>query len=109
MADTLPARPRSSLSPRIYLCDLCGREFLDYNQMRKHRLECRRERNLRVMAREVDYAKSWRLIYCQCDKCGQRWGPCRLPEFRRVCLSCGGNLVVLDGAAWSSGNFLGRR
>lgn len=49
-----PARHPAITHPRIYLCDLCGKEFVDYNQMRKHRLECKRERKSRGMARETD-------------------------------------------------------
>lgn len=92
MTEPFPAHHPASISPRIYLCDLCSKEFLDYSLMRKHRLECKRERTSRDGAREVDYAKSWNLIYYECDKCKKRWGPCRLPEFKRVCLYCGGNL-----------------
>jgi len=92
MTEISPARHPTSKSPPIYYCDLCLREFLDYNQMRKHRLGCKREEDSRGMAREVDYAKSWGLKYYRCDKCRKRWGPCLLPFFRRTCLLCGGNL-----------------
>ena len=54
MTTPRPARRRTSIPPRIYLCDLCGREYLDYNQMRKHRLECKRERESRDGARGKD-------------------------------------------------------
>ncbi len=44
-SNEFPAR-HPAMSPHpVYPCDICGREYLDYASMRKHRLLCKQERD----------------------------------------------------------------
>ena len=112
-------RHRTSTPVPIYPCDLCGTEFLDYNQMRKHRLECT-GRKSRDGARGASlYGRTGQPMFTPdrygctyvsdryanqglrmwlCDKCGKKWGPCLLAFNRQRCLFCGGNLNVIESA-----------
>lgn len=80
-----PARDRAITHPHIYLCDLCGKEFLAYNQMRRHRLDCKEEINSRGMARDLQPAQDYKLPYWRCPKCGYRIGPATLSFRYQLC------------------------
>jgi len=87
------ARDPATSNHKVYPCDICGREYLNYNQMRSHRLVHIREGKSRGIARDGSEKFRRGLMYFTCEKCNQRWGPCLLPFNKRLCLYCGGNLI----------------